>query len=47
MKNEFLKDYYKSLEDEVNSEYVNSLKKLIEDEELNVDSLESLIKEVF
>lgn len=46
MKNEFLNDFYKSLEGEVSPDYVKNLKKLIRKHELSEDSLEKLIEEV-
>ena len=43
-----LNDFYLSLESEINSDYTNSLKELIESEKLNEEKLtELIIKEAF
>ena len=43
-----LNDFYLSLESEINSDFTNSLKELIESEELNEEKLtELIIKEAF
>ena len=45
MKDTFLNEFYKLLENEINDvDYVNSLKTLIESDELNENNLEELIK---
>ena len=45
MKDTFLNEFYKLLENELNNvDYVNSLKTLIESDELNENNLEELIK---
>ena len=45
MKDTFLNEFYKLLENEINNvDYVNSLKTLIESDELNENNLEELIK---
>ncbi|WP_405268061.1 hypothetical protein [Methanobrevibacter sp.] len=46
MKTEFFNDFYRSLQEEVSPEYVKSLKKLIELQQLTEDELEQLIQEV-
>ena len=45
MKNKCLDDFYKSLEDRTNGEYVNSLRELIDNKGLKVESLTELINE--
>ena len=45
MKDTFLNEFYKLLENELNNvDYVNSLKTLIESDELNENNIEELIK---
>lgn len=44
MKDTFLNEFYKLLENEINVDYVNSLKTLIESDKLNENNLEELIK---
>ena len=45
MKDTFLNEFYEILENEVNNvDYVNSLKELIESNQLNETNLEELIK---
>ncbi len=46
MKSKFFNNFYKSLEREVSPDYVKDLKKMIENHELDEDSLEKLIEEV-
>lgn len=46
MKTKLLNDFYECLEEELNIDYVNALKELINTDKLDEDSLEKLIKEV-
>lgn len=44
MKNKCLDDFYKNLENKTNCDYVNSLKELINQKDLTVDSFSKLIE---